>query len=252
MKHVQSSRLASLIVVLSIVAVAVLVRPAAIQTTQAAPLAAPAGATLPFAEVQAEHAATNGTVIGPDRRYPGLATEAIGRQAVTLDAQGEYVEFTVPRASNSIVVRYSIPDNAQGTGIDATISLSINGAAQPKLNFTSRYGWIYGSYPFTNDPGGARPHHFYDEANRITGQLNAGDKVRVFIGSGDTAPSYTIDLMDFEQVAPPLSQPAGSLSLTADFGADASGNADSTSAIQTAVNTASAQGKVLWVPPGTY
>jgi hypothetical protein len=252
MRHVQRSRLISFLVVLCIAAVAAVVRPATVRTIQAAPLAAPAGATLPFSEIQAEDAATNGTIIGPDRHYPGLATEAIGRRAVTLDAQGEYVEFTVPQAANSIVMRYSIPDNATGTGIDATLSLSINGAAQPKLALTSRYGWIYGGYPFNNNPTDSRPHHFYDEVNRIVAPLAAGTKVRVYISSGDSAPSYTIDLMDFEQVAPALSQPAGSLSLTADFGADASGAADSTAAIQTAVNTASSQGKVLWVPPGTY
>ncbi|MBA3469045.1 MAG: carbohydrate-binding protein [Herpetosiphonaceae bacterium] len=257
MKHVQRSKLVSLIVVVAILALAVVVRPTAIQTLQAAalpvPLAAPpAGATLPFVEVQAEDAATNGVVIGPDRFYPGLATEAIGRRAVTLNSAGQYVEFTVPRASNSIVMRYSIPDNATGTGLDATISLSINGAIQPKLALTSRYGWIYGGYPFNNNPGDARPHHFYDEVHRQVAPLAAGAKVRIYIGSGDTAPSYTIDLMDFEQVAPALTQPAGSLSLTADFGADPSGVADSTAATQTAVNTASSQGKVLWVPPGTY
>jgi hypothetical protein len=35
--------------------------------------------------------------------YPGLANEAIARRAVTLDAVGKYVEFTVPRSANTIV-----------------------------------------------------------------------------------------------------------------------------------------------------
>src|SRR6185295_8231074 len=60
--------------------------------------------TMPYVEVQAEDSPTNGTVIGPDRAYPSLAGEAIGRQAVTLDTLGEYVEFTVPQSANAIVM----------------------------------------------------------------------------------------------------------------------------------------------------
>jgi Malectin domain/Ricin-type beta-trefoil lectin domain/F5/8 type C domain len=214
-----------------------------------APNFASAGPTLPYAEVQAENAATTGTIIGPARNYPSLPSESIGKRAVTLSA-GQYVEFTAPVAANSIVVRYSIPDSADGVGLNATLGLSINGAAQPDLPITSRYGWLYGGYPFNNNPGDVRPHHFYDEVHRLVPQMAIGAKVRVTAGSG--APSYTIDLMDFEQAPGPLAQPTGSLSITTDFGADASGSADSTTAIQNAVNSASSQGKVLWIPQGTF
>ncbi|NQX67633.1 discoidin domain-containing protein [Paenibacillus alba] len=211
-----------------------------------------AGPALPYAEVQAEDALTNGTIIGPDRSYPSLAGEASGRKAVTLSAQGQYVEFTVPQNANSIVMRYSIPDNAAGTGITAPLALYINGVKQTDLTLTSKYGWIYGGYPFNNNPVDVRPHHFYDEVNRLVNQMTPGTKVKVQVDPGNNAGAYTIDLMDFEQVAPAATQPAGSLSLTSDFGADPTGVIDATAATQNAVNTASAQGKVLWVPPGTY
>src|SRR5947209_4464069 len=53
------------------------------------------GPALPYSELQAEDATTNGTHIDArnNRFYPGLANEAIGRQAITLSAQGQYVEF---------------------------------------------------------------------------------------------------------------------------------------------------------------
>ena len=72
------------------------------------------GATLPYVEVQAENAATNGTVIGPSADYGTLADEASYRKAVTLQGSGKYVEFTTPAATNSIVFRYSIPDTSAG------------------------------------------------------------------------------------------------------------------------------------------
>src|SRR5262245_37017773 len=73
------------------------------------------GATLPYVEVQAENAATNGTVIGPSADYNTLPAEASYRKAVTLQGTGKYVEFTAPSATNSIVFRYSIPDSGNGS-----------------------------------------------------------------------------------------------------------------------------------------
>src|SRR4029077_5785456 len=72
------------------------------------------GATLPYVEVQAENAATNGTIIGPSAVYNTLPGEASYRKAVTL-AAGQYVEFSSPVATNSFVFRYSIPDSSGGS-----------------------------------------------------------------------------------------------------------------------------------------
>lgn len=203
-----------------------------------------------YDEIQAENANHNGTVIdaGNNRTYPGLANEAIERRAVTLDAVGKYIEFTVPRDANSIVVRYAIPDSADGTGLTAPIGLYINGAKQPDLIFTSKYSWIYGAYPYNNNPGDIRSHHFYDEVNRLTPQMSAGDKVRLEVESNSDVPWYTIDLIDFEQVAPASVMPAEYLSVTTDFGADASGVQDSTTAFQNALNASSSQSRGLWIP----
>jgi hypothetical protein len=205
-----------------------------------------------FVTVQAEDASTNGTIIGPDRRYPSLAGEAIGRRAVTLEGPGKFVEITVPQAANSIVVRYSIPDSADGVGLEATLGLYVNGVAQADLALTSRFAWTYGTYPFHNTPGDVRPHHFYDEVRRLVGSMAAGSTVRLQVDADNTAPSYTIDLVDFESVPAPLPQPAGSLSLVADFGADPTGTADATAATQNAVAAAASQKRLLFVPPGTY
>jgi len=215
-----------------------------------APMAAYAAGptTLPYAEIQAENATFTGTVIS-GRAYPSLAAESIGKRAVTITGS-QYVEFTAPVNANSIVLRYSIPDSADGLGLNATLNLSINGVAQTALPVTSKYGWFYGGYPFNNNPGDIRPHHFYDEVHRLISPISAGATVRVT--ANGSAPSYTIDLMDFEQVAAALPQPAGSLSITTNYGADATGVNDATSAIQTAINDASSQGKVLWIPQGTF
>ncbi|MFI5736402.1 choice-of-anchor D domain-containing protein [Kribbella sp. NPDC051587] len=208
------------------------------------------GATLPYVEVQAENASTNGTVIGPSAAYNTLAAEASYRKAVTLQGSGKYVEFTTPVATNSIVFRYSIPDTGGGSVYTPQLSLYVNGTKQPNFTLTNAYSWYYGGYPFTNTPG-SNPHHFYDEAHRLfPTTYPAGTKFRVQVDAEDTASSYTIDFADFENVAGALSQPAGSVSVTS-TGADPTGAADATSAFNAAMSQAGAGGTV-WIPPGTF
>lgn len=218
------------------------------------PVAVPGrGATVPFKEQEAEYAATNGTLIGPNRLYGTLPSEASGRQAVTLDAVGEYVEFTLTAPANAMSFRYSLPDSAAGSGRDASINVLVNGASPKAVPVTSKYGWYYGGYPFNNNPGDTNPHHFYDEARTMFGStLAAGTKVRLQVSSTSASPSFTIDLADFEQVAAPTAKPSGALDVVSDFGADPTGAADSTAKIQAAVDAGKAQGKEVYIPQGTF
>jgi hypothetical protein len=226
--------------------------PAATAATPLSPLAvAGRGATVPFLEQEAENAATNGTVIGPSRTAGTLAGEASGRKAVTLQGQGRYVEFTLTAPANALNVRYSLPDNAAGTGIDSTIAVYVNGAKNRDLRLTSRYAWYYGSYPFTNRPGDGRAHHFYDETRALLGtNLPQGAKVRLQIDDG-AAPATTVDLADFEQVAGPAGQPSNSLSVTS-YGATPNDGVDDAAAFDQAIAAARGQGREVWLPAGVF
>ncbi|WP_417801513.1 discoidin domain-containing protein [Streptomyces kaempferi] len=211
------------------------------------------GATVPFKEQEAEYAATNGTLIGPDRLYGRLPSEASGRQAVTLDAPGEYVEFTLTAPANAMSFRYSLPDNAAGTGRSATMDLKVDGNQLKTVPVTSKYGWYYGGYPFNNNPGDTNPHHFYDETRTMFGStLPAGSKVRLQVSSTSDSPTFTIDLADFEQVGAPIGKPSGALDVVSDFGADPTGASDSTAKILAAVDAGKAQGRTVYIPQGTY
>jgi hypothetical protein len=222
------------------------------QTATAATAAATGGvgATLPYVEVQAENAATNGTVIGPSADYNTLPAEASYRKAVTLQGNGKFVEFTTPAATNSIVFRYSIPDSGNGSVYTTPLSLYIDGAKQANFTLTNAYSWYYGGYPFTNTPG-SNAHHFYDEVHRLfSTTYPAGTKFRLQVDAESTAGSYTIDFADFENVPGALSQPSGSVSVTS-TGADPTGAADSTGAFNSAISQAGPGGTV-WIPQGTF
>jgi hypothetical protein len=211
------------------------------------------GASLPYAEVQAESSATNGTIIGPSYTQGQLADEASGRKAVTLagNGSGQYVTFTTPVSTNSIDFRYSIPDSSAGSVYTDPLSLYINGVKQPDFTLTNAYSWYYGSYPYVNTPSSGDPHHFFDEVHRLfTTTYPAGTTFKLEVDSEDTASSYTIDLADFEQVAAAPAQPAGSVSVVSE-GADPTGVNDSSAAFAAAITAAGAGGTV-WIPPGSY
>jgi alpha-1,3-glucanase-like protein/ricin-type beta-trefoil lectin protein len=209
------------------------------------------GASLPYAEIQAENSATNGSPIGPSATYGTVASESSYRKAVTLAGTGKYVEFTTPRATNSIAFRYSIPDTSNGSIYTPQLSLYINGTKSSNFTLTNAYSWYYGAFPWTNNPGDGKPHHFYDETSRLfSTSYPAGTKFRLQVDSEDTASSYTIDFADFESVGGAIGQPSGSVSVTSK-GADATGSADATSAFNAAISSAGPGGTV-WIPEGRF
>jgi hypothetical protein len=203
------------------------------------------GAKVPFTEYEAENGSTNGTVVGPSRAYTALASEASGRKAVSL-AEGQHVDIVLAKAANAVDVRYSVPD-----GTTSTLDVSTpgeNGGALPSLALTSTYAYAYGNYPFTNEASDGGVHHFFDDSRALLGRtLPAGTTVRFTA----TAAGTVLDLADFEQVAAPTKAPAGSLDAVT-LGADPSGKTDSGAALQAAIDQASAAGKTLYIPQGTY
>ncbi|MFJ1761177.1 glycosyl hydrolase family 28-related protein [Amycolatopsis sp. NPDC088138] len=241
-------------------------------------LVAGRGATVGFAEQEAENARTDGTVIGPDRSAYTLPAEASGRRAVKL-APGQHVEFTLPAAANAITVRYSIPDAPHGGGITAPLDVAVNGGHRQSMTLTSQYAWLYNQYPFTNDPDADllhpdwwitecacvpaattptpvvtkpfRPNHFYDEQRLLLGKTyRAGDKVRLTVPAGTPAAWTVVDLLDSELVAPPRVDLVAANVLL--FGADPTGRRDSADAIDRAIAFARRAHLKVYLPPGTY
>ncbi|MDT4943616.1 MAG: hypothetical protein QOH14_349 [Pseudonocardiales bacterium] len=251
--------------------------PAATRAALDPSLVAGRGATVDFAEQEAENASTNGTVIGPDRSAYTLPAEASGRKAVSL-TPGQYVEFTLPSAANAITVRYSIPDAPNGGGITAPLDVTVNGGHRKAMTLTSQYAWLYNQYPFSNDPNAGllhpdwwitecscvpaattptpvitppvRPNHFYDEQRLLLGKAyRAGDKVRLTAAAG--GPAWTvIDLLDSQLVGRPNTDPAAASVLR--FGADPTGRRDSADAFDQAIAFAKRKHLNVYLPPGTY
>lgn len=210
------------------------------------------GAPLEFVEYEAENGATNGRIVGPDRTFATLASEASGRRAVLLEAQGDYVEFTLSAPANALTVRYAVPDGPEGKPVDERLGVYAQNRRIGELALTSRYCCYYGRYPFTKHPADGNGHHFFDHARLLLDQvLPAGTVVRL---TGDPRPQaawIAIDLVDFEWVPAPLSRPSRSWSVE-DFGADPRGEVDSREAFAKAMAAASGSRRPVWIPPGHF
>lgn len=210
------------------------------------------GAAVPWIEYEAEAGITNGTVLEPSRAFGEIAAESSGRQSVKLDATGQYVQFTAIEPTNSIVVRFVIPDAELGGGITATLSLFVDDTFRQSLELTSRYAWSYGGEARTdNTPRTGGAHHFFDEARALVGDIPAGATIKLQKEPGDMAAYYVIDLIDLEQVAPPRPMPANSVSIT-ECGAIPGDGIDDGRAIQHCAEIARLREKELWIPPGMF
>jgi F5/8 type C domain/Abnormal spindle-like microcephaly-assoc'd, ASPM-SPD-2-Hydin len=224
------------------------------------PTASTAGAPVPFVEQNAAlDATTDGSVLAPNYYYGTLASEATGRTAVRLAGQGQYVQFTLTAPANAVDFHYAIPDSSDGSGLTDPLSMYVDGDFDAALSLTSKYSWLYGAYQFSNtptvgEPDNNVPHDFYDDVRAMfPSVLPVGTTVRLQIDSGDNAPWYVINTADFENVAAPIAQPAGSIDVTqAPYDVDPTGARDSTQGLVNAISAAETAGTGVYLPEGTY
>lgn len=209
------------------------------------------GAPVAFAEHEAEAGVVDGAIIGPDRAFGTLASEASGRRAVRLEAPGQSVTFTLDAPADAVTVRYAIPDAPDCRAGDTKIGLYLGERRLADVALTPCFSWYYGAYPFTH-AGGEGAHHFYDHVRLRLGEtLPAGATVSLRFEAGTTADWVVIDLADFEQIAPATTAPEGALSVL-EFDADPTGVRDSRQALQSALDRGRREQRPVWLPEGVY
>gem|GEM_PF-653719 len=211
------------------------------------------GATNSYTEYEAESGRTNAVVLSDDRTFrDAVQSEASGRSAVMMTNDNDYVEFTLTKPTNSLVIRYNMPDSEDGQGIQATLGFYVDGNRTQDLNLTSKYEWVYGTYPYTNNPSDGQSHRYFDESSFLFDTVYpAGTVIRLQKDAKDTADWYTIDLVDTELVEHANLQPENSLSIK-DYGAIANDDQDDTDALNNCMAAAHAAGKEVWIPEGTF
>ena len=216
------------------------------------------GAVTPFVTCFAADAKHTGTLLRSVTRGD-IATEAVTRRAVRLNHTGEKITFRAPKSFNAIVVRYCIPDAPQGGGIEAPLSMSVNGKKVAELQLHSYYTWLYADSDggLEDDPAVARKpggfaRNFFDETRvRFDQEYPVGTELTLQKMTADDADFYVIDLVDFELVPSEIPCPEDALSVT-DFGAIADDEKDDTLALRKCVEEAKKQRKKVYIPRGVF
>jgi hypothetical protein len=210
------------------------------------------GAVIPWVTYEAEQMHTNGVVLSASYAPFQAATESSGGQAVQLQSAGQYVAFAATAKANSMIIRYSLPDDKNGGGLYTHLEIRINGKPAAKCRLSSRYAWLYGKYPFTNNPADGKPRHFYDEIQIKELPVAKGDSVRLVWAGEGNADYCTIDLVDMEQVAPAAAAPPKALWLTDKRFTGNETITDFTEALRKCIAEAVTTGKTVWLPAGSY
>ncbi|MWV45990.1 glycosyl hydrolase [Paenibacillus sp. HJL G12] len=163
------------------------------------------GANMPYDMYEAEDGVIGGgaAIVGPNRNIGDIAGEASGRKAVTLNTTGSYVQFTTKADTNTLVVRFSIPDAPGGDGMNTTLNVYVNGVFTKTIDLTSKYAWLYGNETNPgNSPSAGSPRHIYDEANiMFDSNIPANSTIKLQKDAANTS-QYAIDFINLEKVAP--------------------------------------------------
>ena len=234
-----------------------------------------AGATTPFTTYQAPEGTLGGgaSVVSltsaPTSEYDSPQGEATGHAYVALTGTGQSVQWTndTGQPISFINVRASIPDAPSGGGITATLDLYVNGTFRQALNMNSIQTWQYeGNNNYNGsdqNPADGDPRDFWDDFHAFVSgaAIPAGATFSLQEDSTNTASFYWINSIDLWDAPAPLAQPANSISITScgavadntpTNGAAAPGATDSTVDIQNCINEAAADGKIVWIPQGTF
>lgn len=209
---------------------------------------------MPYVRYEAEEGTGGGGAVARtafDFDVSKTASEASNRQYVGLPVSGSFVQWTVSQAGAGVTLRYTLPDNAAGTGVTGSLSVSVNGVPSTTISLGSYWAWTYFVTTDPRNTPGARPRMRFDEIHfRLPAALKAGDVLKISKTNGD-AYEYGIDFVEIEAVPDALAKPAGFVSVT-EYGADGTDNTSDSAAFDSAWNAAKTRKTGLYIPTGKF
>jgi Carbohydrate binding module (family 6)/F5/8 type C domain len=224
------------------------------------------GATTPFLSFEAEAGTCGGgaTVVlltnSPTTQFSSPELEASGHAYVKLSATGHYVEWTNNTGQNltAINVRACIQDAPTGGGITSTLDLYVNGVFRQAFSVNSQQSYCYEGTNYNGqtdkNPTDGNPRGFWNDTHAfIAGAaVSPGDTLRLQQDAANTAAFYYLDVIDLETPPAPSAQPTNSLSILTYGAVSNNPTIDNTTAINNCFTAARSQGKIAWIPAGTY
>ena len=211
---------------------------------------------MPYVRYEAEAGTMGGGAVlraALDFDAAKTASEASNRQYVGLSANGSYVQWAVGnQTAAGVTLRYTLPDNATGTGVSGSLGVYVNGVLATTISPGSYWAWTY--FVTTdprNTPGGTRPRMRFDEIHfRLTTALKPGDVLKIMKTNGD-AYEYGIDFVEIEPVPDAIAKPAGYVSVT-DYGGNGTDSKADSNAFDSAWAAAKSKKTGLYIPAGKF
>ena len=154
-------------------------------------------------------------------------------------------------SGRGVTMRFTLPDTGDGMGQNGSLDVYVNNNKVKTVNLTSYYMWQYFPGGNPSDGPGGPPCFAFDETHfLLDSKLNSGDKIKIQ-SSGANGLEYGVDFLEIEEVGDPIPAPENSLSVV-DYGANPNDDQDDYAAIHACIEAASAQGKNVYFPAGTY
>lgn len=212
------------------------------------------GATLPYTRYESENATRGGNAClyeAFDFDVNKIAAEASNQQYVALPSNGAYVEWTVKEAAEGVTMRFTMPDSADGMGLNGSLDVYVNGVKDQTVSLSSYWAWQYFSGDEPNDTPGGAPRYRFDEVHfKLNRPLKAGDTIKIQKNNGD-ALEYGVDFIEIEKIPAAIQKPQNAYAVT-EFGAVANDGKDDLAAFQACVKKANEDGKDVYIPAGKF
>jgi len=159
----------------------------------------------PYERYEAEEGLcrTSGTFLTSSDDQRDLQSEASHQQALQLFTTADSVAWTVNQPGDGLTLRFSLPDNADGTGLTGDIRVLADGEEVGQMHLDSRWAWQYcnANYP-QNKPltGNVIIRMRFDEVHtRLSRTIQTGETLTLRKSAEDGLP-YTIDFVELEPV----------------------------------------------------
>lgn len=164
--------------------------------------------TRPYERYEAEPnwCSTNATFLEASDDQRMLQSEATHQQALQLIQPNDYVAWRVNNPGDGLTIRFSLPDNAEGTGTQGVVHIYAGEEQVGQLTLDSYWAWQYctGTYPVNTPIENCVIRMRFDEQHvRLTRPLAHGEELRIVKADNNTVP-YTIDFIELEMVPQPV------------------------------------------------
>lgn len=221
------------------------------------------GATMPYTRYDSTAAVLGGgatLVRSPNFDEKNIASQASEQSYIKLPGKGAYAAWRMVTSGNGVTMRFTMPDSADGMGLDGSLDIYVNDKKVKTVDLTSYYMWQYFEEPNSSNPtgspkdepvSGATGSFAFDETHfKLDTSLKAGDVIKV-VSTGKNNLEYGVDFLEIEQVPAEIKKPDNAYSVD-DYGADGTDEYDDYGAIQKCITLAKQDGKDVYIPAGTY